>query len=224
MLVFLVRHAEPSGLGGKRFLGQADPPLSREGERQARLLGARLALALSRDDTGVAERGLVGAPLFDAVHSSDLARCMQTAEIIISNQDLHGTAIPVTPHEWLREIDVGLWQGLTWEEAKERYPAEHAERELDLVGYPFPGGESFQDLRDRVVPRFLDLVQQESRAGHHRILVVGHKGVIRVLLAHAFGLPLERIFSIEQEYCAVSVLRVSSTPGGEWRLIAESRS
>ena len=41
MLVFLVRHAEPAGPGGKRFLGQDDPPLSRTGEEQARLLGAR---------------------------------------------------------------------------------------------------------------------------------------------------------------------------------------
>lgn len=205
VLVFLVRHAEPAGPGGKRFLGHADPPLSREGERQARLLGARLAR-------------------FDAVHSSDLGRCMQTAEIIVSSQDPPAMGLPVTPHEWLREIDVGLWQGLTWEEAKERYPAEHAQRELDLVGYPFPGGESFQDLQNRVVPHFLDLVQQESRAGHHRILVVGHKGVNRVLLAHAFGLPLQQIFSVGQDYCAASVLRVSSAPGGEWRLIAESRS
>jgi broad specificity phosphatase PhoE len=221
MLVFLVRHAEPAGPGGKRFLGQDDPPLSRAGEEQARLLGVRLRLLLSGGGTGVAARGQVGDPRFDAVHSSDLARCLQTAEIAIADAVTTGGDATITPHKWLREIDVGLWQGLTWEEARERYPAEHAWREVDPVGRRFPGGESFRDLRERVVPRFRDLVEQESRAGRRRMLVMGHRGVNRVLLAHVLGLPLERIFSIEQDCCAVSVLRVSGSPGGGWRLVAE---
>jgi broad specificity phosphatase PhoE len=73
------------------------------------------------------------------------------------------------------------------------------------------------------VPRFLDLVRQESGAGRQRILVVAHKGVNRVLLAHILGMPLGRIFSIEQDFCAVNVLQVPSDPGGEWRLVAEPR-
>jgi probable phosphoglycerate mutase len=210
-LVFLVRHAEPAGPKGKRFLGWADPPLGPDGRTQARLLVPRLEYQLS---------GTVpGGPSprrFDTAHSSDLARCMQTAEILVS-----GTDIQVTPHEWLREIDVGRWQGLTWEEAKQLHPDEYARRELDLVGHPFPGGESFRDLSDRVVPRFLDLIGEESRAGHTRVLVVAHKGVNRLLLGHFLGLPLGQIFSIGQEYCAVSILKASRGSEGELRLLAE---
>jgi probable phosphoglycerate mutase len=218
MLVFLVRHAEPAGPGGKRFLGQADPPLGPAGREQARLLTSRLGRLLS----GGPADGPSGHPSsdhFDAVHSSDLARCMQTTEILVA-----GTSIPVTPHEWLREVDVGLWQGLTWEEAKERYPADHARRELDPVGHPFPGGESFRDLRNRVAPRFMDLIDEESLAGSARVLVVAHKGVNRVLLTHILGLPLGQIFSIEQDYCAVSALRIIPGPEGGQQVLAEPMS
>jgi molybdenum cofactor cytidylyltransferase len=188
--VFLVRHAEPEGPGGKRYRGQADPPLGPTGDEQARTLADRL---MAR----------TGGACFDAVFSSDLRRAIRTAEIAVDD-----CKTPVTPLPWLREIDVGLWEGLTWDEARERYPAEGLERERDVTGVPFPGGESFADLRARVVPPFERLVEESVAAGRRRILVVAHRGVNRVLLAHFNGLPLEDVFSIEQDYCAVSVLRL----------------
>jgi molybdenum cofactor cytidylyltransferase len=186
--VYLVRHAEPEGPRGRRYAGQADPPLGPRGEEQARRLAARLM-------------ALTGGACFDAVHSSDLQRCLRTAEI--ASEDC-GTVIQA--HPWLREIDVGLWEGLTWEEARQRYPAESAQREQDVTGVPFPEGESLADVHGRVVPPFERLLEDSIAAGHRRVLVVGHKGVNRVLLAHFHDLPLEDIFSIEQDFCAVAVL------------------
>jgi alpha-ribazole phosphatase len=132
-----------------------------------------------------------------------------------------GTGLPVVAHRWLREIDTGLWEGLTWDEARQRYPREYALREHDILGYPFPGGESFRELEARVVPRFLDLIDEEQEADHERVLIVAHKTVNRVLLAHFLGLPLEELFSIQQEYCAVNVLRVSKGPDGGLHVLAE---
>ena len=188
--VFLVRHAEPAGPSGKRYQGQADPPLGPKGEEQARALAGRLM-------------AMTGGACFDAVFSSDLQRTARTAEIAVDD-----CKTPVTPLPWLREIDVGLWEGLTREEARERFPVESHERERDLTGVPFPRGESFKDLRARVVPGFERLVEESIAAGRRRVLVVAHRGVNRVLLAHFRGLPLEGIFSIEQDYCTVTVLRL----------------
>jgi broad specificity phosphatase PhoE len=111
---------------------------------------------------------------------------------------------------WLREIDVGRWDGLTWDEARQHHPAEHLARERDVVGQPFPEGESFKDLQARVVPGFLHIAAESLAAGRRRVLVVGHKGVNRVILAHVLGLPLEDLFSIEQDFCAVTELLVSA--------------
>ena len=62
-------------------------------------------------------------------------------------------------------------------------------------------------MQARVVPSFQRLVEESVAAGHRRVLVVAHKGVNRVLLAHTNGLLLDDIFSIEQDYCAVNALR-----------------
>ena len=200
MSVFLVRHAEPEGPGGRRFLGQADPPLGAGGEAQAKRLAERL-LAMT-----------AGAG-FDSVYSSDLRRSVCTAEILAGPR---GPEVRAEP--WLREIDVGLWEGLTREEASELYPTEHGRREEDVVGEPFPEGESFTDLRARVVPAFLDLLARSRAAGNRHVLVVGHKGVNRVILAHFLGLPLEEIFSIVQDYCAITELQVSGDSAGGLRV------
>ncbi len=190
--VFLVRHAESTAPGGRRFLGQADPDLGVLGEEQAeRLAGTLMAMT--------------GGACFDAIYSSDLRRSLRTAEIVAE-----GCGAVVRAERWLREIDVGLWEGLSWEEARRDYPAEHLERERDVIGQPFPEGESFQDLQARVVPPFLRLIAENLAAGRRRVLVVGHKGVNRVILAHSLGLPLEDVFSIEQDFCATTVLRFSA--------------
>lgn len=223
--VYLVRHAQPAVPPGKRFLGQADPPLGPAGLEQARRLGDRLAEHLEdrmagrpggtsaehTADTDAAESaGSPSAARFDAAYSSDLRRCLQTAEILIGST---GTPLFLLPR--LREIDTGLWQNLTFAEAARLYPAEYAAREKDLIGYRFPGGESFRDLQARVVPAFVDLVNESLAAGRESLLVVGHKGLNRVLLCHLLGLPLEMLFSIEQDYCALTILEIPAEQAGE---------
>jgi probable phosphoglycerate mutase len=136
---------------------------------------------------------------FTAAFSSDLQRAAKTAEIVAAD-----TGVEVELDARLREIDAGLWEGLTAEEAKERFPQDWAERERDLVGHRFPGGESFRELEHRVMAAFLDIV----RRGGERPLIVAHLGVNRVLLGHSLGLPLEKLFSFQQEYCGVEILRV----------------
>jgi len=127
--------------------------------------------------------------------------------------DPHG-ALRVQTDPRLREIDAGLWEWLTFEEAATRFPEQYAERERDLVGYRFPGGESFRDLRERVVPAFLEIVD----SGGANILVVAHLGVNRVLLCEFLGLPLEELFSIKQEYGGLSLISATILLDGSRRI------
>lgn len=195
-----MRHAEPLVSNGqRRFIGHSDPALSPAGADRASRLAERLH------------------PLgLDAVYSSDLRRCLATAEIIareaIPAPSAAVSRVRVDPR--LREIDTGLWEALTFEEAKRLYPREHAERERDLTGYRFPGGESFRDLRDRVVPAFWDIAGE----GAAKVLIVAHRGVNRVLLGEFLGLPLERLFSIRQDHGQMALLRASAPSGGARRI------
>jgi broad specificity phosphatase PhoE len=95
--VLLVRHGESTWNVEGRWQGRADPPLSPEGERQAR-------------DTAAAVDGV------SAIWSSDLARARRTAELLAAA----GVAVRLDAR--LRERDVGSWAGLTTAEIDERYP------------------------------------------------------------------------------------------------------
>lgn len=204
--VYLVRHTEPVLPDkSRRFVGQADLPLSVAGIDQAHRLADRL-----------------GQIDFDVVYASDLRRCLTTAEIIVAKAGTAGqtkSAPRVRPDPRLREIDAGLWEMLGFDEARRSYPREYAERERDLVGFRFPQGESFPELQRRVVAAFGDIVEQ----GDDSILVVAHRGANRVLLCHLLGRPLEELFSIRQEYGCVNLIRISVLPDGSLRTTVDSQ-
>lgn len=183
--IFLARHARPVMPDGpRRFLGQTDPPLAPQGIDQARELARRLAVF----------------PL-TAVYSSDLQRSRQTAVLLAA-----GRGLEIQERDWLREIDAGSWEMLTFEQARELYPEEHAARERDLAGTPFPGGESLLDVQARVVPGFAGLLDVADRDNAGDLLVVGHRALNAVLLSHLLGRPTASAFAIKQEYCALTVI------------------
>lgn len=101
----MVRHGESTWNVEGRWQGQADPPLTELGERQA----------------AVAAHA-VGA--LDAIASSDLQRAARTAAIISAAVGVG----PVLADARLRERDAGPWQGLTRDEIEAEYPGYLAER------------------------------------------------------------------------------------------------
>ena len=196
MNIYLARHTEPVSSDDQwRFLGHSDPPLSPRGIERARELASQLV-----------------AVHFDTVCSSDLTRCLQTARLVAGSEhpDRDPGGISVRPDTRLREIDTGLWEGLTREQSAERYPDEYEARERDLYRHPFPGGESFADVRARALPAFFDA----ALTGDETTLVVTHKGVIRVLLSEFLGLQPDQLFSLSQGYGCVNLVQVSRRPDG----------
>jgi broad specificity phosphatase PhoE len=180
-------------------LGQSDPPLASVGVQQAR----QLARALD-------------SVSFDLIISSDLKRCLSTAQLIAREAAVRQgqDAMDIKADPRLREIDCGLWEGLTLEEAAIRYPDEHSERERDPMRWRFTGGESFLDLRERVFPA----LWEAADSGVGNVLIVGHLGVNRVILCDLQGLPLEDLFSIKLEYCSVAILGVTGPRGAGRRI------
>lgn len=161
--ILLARHGETDWNREGRFQGHADPQLNELGRRQARELGLRLR----------GER-------IDAIWSSDLGRCKQTAFYVASQVNL-----PVRLSGELREMDVGSWSGFTREEIAARWPDEYALwRE---TGRGWPDGEDFDAMQVRIVDAILGIA-----AGHpdEHVLVVTHGGPMRALHAHATGMTL----------------------------------
>lgn len=179
MSLFLLRHGEINPGPERRFVGQTDLPLTDKGVHQAKWWGRRLK------DTGVG-----------AIVASDLVRCRMTAEIIAK-----ATGLPLQLMAQLREIDLGDWENRTMESVRKNEPERWAARGNDLAGFRPPGGESFADLADRVVPVFSQIAEQDGSR-----LIVTHAGVIRVLLCRILGLPLDRLFRFDLNYGSLSII------------------
>jgi len=159
--VYLIRHGETEWNLNGRWQGHADVPLNALGYRQARLLARRLAESSVR---------------FDAIYSSDLDRAFQTAWELGA-----AVKVPVQLLPPLREIDLGAWSGLTYEEIKARFPSEI---ELLNLGHDIPrgGGESMRALQKRVVEAVDAIVAHHSG---QTLALVTHGGCVRALLTHA---------------------------------------
>jgi len=160
--VVIIRHGQSQGNAEGRFGGHTDTPLSPRGRRQAEATARALA-----------------SEKFDAIYSSDLPRAIETATPLARL-----TGAPLETTEALRERSVGVMEGLTFEEAAERYPEQYQallHRDFEHV---LEGGESYRQTLDRAAGK-LDEVIEKHRGG--RIVVFTHTGAICILILHLMG-------------------------------------
>ncbi len=179
--IYLIRHGQVAGFDQPRYNGQADVELTPLGIEQYHLLKERLA------DKNIS-----------ACYSSDLSRCKTGAEIICQ-------AFGIKPaiNRELRELNIGAWEGMTWQEIKAEWPDEWQARLEDLVNFRVPQGENLLDVEARVMPVICNAVERHKG---EEILVVAHGGVNRIVLLHAIGAPLAGLFNIEQNYCCLNII------------------
>jgi probable phosphoglycerate mutase len=144
-------------------------------------------LDVSLDDVGRAQAAAVAEALAEAspyaVVSSDLSRARDTAEAVASR-----AGVTLRTDERLREIALGEWQGLTGEEAAERFPDEHAawRRGEDVRR---GGGETYWDAGVRAAECIRSLL--ESLPDGRTLIAVTHGGTARGALGVLLELPVE---------------------------------
>nr|XP_055040292.1 6-phosphofructo-2-kinase/fructose-2,6-bisphosphatase 2 isoform X2 [Misgurnus anguillicaudatus] len=103
------------------------------------------------------------------VWTSQLRRTIQTAEAL---------RVPYEQWKILNEIDAGVCEEMTYEMIQNSFPEEYALRDQDKYHYRYPGGESYQDLVQRLEPVIMELERQGD------VLVICHQAVMRCLLAY----------------------------------------
>lgn len=187
--ILLLRHGEVQndGNNAKRFIGQIDLPLSDKGRGQAKYWWEQLS----------------DVPLAQII-SSDLSRSMETASIIAGHRSLD-----VEPQAGLREIQLGRWDGLTFCQVRERWPDAFRQRGMQIADFRPPGGESFLDLQQRVVPVFEKAVDNAGR----NILIVAHAGVNRMILCHLLDIPPGNLFRLSQDWGAMNLIERQAPNG-----------
>lgn len=179
--LLLVRHGEVVRRGQGTFLGFTDLGLSNRGKRQVQALAEYLK--------GVS---------LDQAYASDLKRAVDSARSICQDRSIK----PVTRPDF-REMNMGDWDGKSWEEIKKKNPGIKSLFFYDLKNFYFPGGENWTQFRSRILKGLKTLLKENQGKD---ILLVAHAGVNRIILAQALGLQFKNMFFMDQGYACLNII------------------
>jgi probable phosphoglycerate mutase len=176
-VTLLLRHGQTPMSVQKRYAGRSDVPLTETGVLQAAAAAKRLASA----GIGV----IVTSPLLRATRTAQ-----EVAEV---------TGAPVVTDEGFRETDFGAWEGLTFVEVRQRWPAEMTAWLADAAVAP-PGGESLAEVSARVTEALRRVLADRA---HQTILIVSHVTPIKTLVAAALLAPPAALYRMHLDVAAL---------------------
>lgn len=195
--LLLLRHGQTELSVQRRYSGRGNPPLT----------------ALGREQAARAAKMLAGKGDIAAIVSSPLGRARETAEA--AGQAL---GLPVRVMDGLIETDFGDWEGMTFLEARERDPELHS-RWLGDPSLPAPGGESFDQVRERIEGVRRDLVALYPGAN---VLVVSHVTPIKTLLQLALGVGPSLLYRLHLDLASHSIAEFYPDGGSSVRLVNDT--
>jgi broad specificity phosphatase PhoE len=169
--LWLVRHGQTDWNLTGRWQGQASdaPGLNDTGHAQVLTIYEQL-------------KGIK----FSAIYSSDLLRARQTAELIA---ELLGLPVILEPR--LREINLGVWEGMPSNLIEAKYPKELAARARNSFYERAPNGESPREVADRVLMAINEIANKHP---DESVLIVAHGISLAVIICHSEGFPMEDVY------------------------------
>ncbi|MGC0364570.1 broad specificity phosphatase PhoE/ribonuclease HI [Rhodococcus sp. 27YEA15] len=195
--MLLLRHGQTAMSVDRRYSGRGNPALTQLGRAQAAGAAARIG-----------GRGGV-----DVVVCSPLGRTRETAEA-----SARVLGLPVIVHEGLIETNFGEWDGLTFSEAAERDPELHARWRGDTSVRP-PGGESFDEVHERIVAVRDDLIATYAGA---TLLVVSHVTPIKTLVQLALDAGPSVLYRMHLDLASLSIADFYPDGGASVRLVNDT--
>ncbi len=168
MELYVARHGESVyNLEGRLTGKEANSPLTHKGKLQAIELGKSIA-----------------SLEFDAIYCSPLIRATETAKLALND------CCELIIDERLAEISLGDMNGLTFEEAQQKYPESGMLFLTDPLSYKTPpNAESIENMISRI-GSFLDDLAKQS---YKRVFVQAHGYVLRVMYSCCFDKSVESV-------------------------------
>ena len=161
MEIYLIRHTTPAVERGVCY-GQTDIDVTSTFEIEAAAIKQHVLVSIQQ------------------VYSSPLKRCTKLAGYLFPS---HSIAL----HQHLKEINCGEWEMKKWNDI----PTEISNAWMnDFVNNPFPGGENYVQLQERVITVFSKIVESRNSSA-----IVAHGGVLRSIMSHVTQTALEDSFN-----------------------------
>ncbi|MGN6679456.1 MAG: MSMEG_4193 family putative phosphomutase [Streptosporangiaceae bacterium] len=184
-LVLVVRHGLTAATGNALSGRTPGIPLDDRGRSQAAAIAGRLSQVR-----------------LDAIISSPLERCAQTATAIAEQQL---ACNEVTIDDRLIEVGYGDWTGQSLRKLAREPLWRVVQAHPSAVTFPGPGGETLPDIQRRAVTAIRDW---NGRLGPEAVyLICSHADVIKAILADSLGLHLDLYQRIQIDPCSLSVIR-----------------
>jgi probable phosphoglycerate mutase len=182
--VLLVRHGLTATTGHVLTGWTPGIPLDDRGQAQAAALAARLA------------------PLpLDAIVSSPLERCQQTAAAIAATRD----GQQVSTDDRVGECRYGDWTGKPLKKLTAEPLWRVVQAHPSAVTFPGPEGESMPDMQHRAVAAVRDWNARLGKDATY--LICSHGDVIKAIVADSLGLHLDQCQRIQADPCSLTVIR-----------------
>lgn len=175
--LILIRHGATDWNLEKRYIGFKDTGLNDKGIKQAK----KLTLKLNKEKVS-------------KVYSSDSKRTLEFAKIIFRG-------FPIKKEPKLREMNFGVFEGLTYKELMKKYPKLYTSWLNDPFGIVIPGGDSLCDFRNRL-KRFLKKIISVDK--NRTIAIITHAGPIKIIINEI--LKTENIWKINVGLASISII------------------
>ncbi|NLJ59143.1 MAG: histidine phosphatase family protein [Tissierellia bacterium] len=182
--IYITRHGETVWNREFRFQGYKDSDLTEKGIAAAELLADRI------EEIDI-----------DYIITSPLGRAYETAQIVRGKKD-----VEVIRHEGLKELNLGDFEGMRYEDIKNEYGKLLSRIEGDPFNVRYPNGENLNEFSERVKIAFNEIVEEYK---NKTILIVAHGGTIKCIesLVKDFKISKDWISSVVQN-CSLSYIEV----------------
>lgn len=170
MKIYLTRHGETEWNKMGKLQGWKNSNLTEKGIEDANNL-----------------KDLISDVPFDLVYTSDLGRAVSTTEILTSDRDKPKIVIT----ERLRELSLGIWEGMTYDDTKLNYPNEYHDYIYNPQLYKPEIGEDYSDLMSRVNSVLDEIINSDAE----NVLIVTHGVTLMAIINAINNTPIENFWN-----------------------------
>jgi broad specificity phosphatase PhoE len=167
--IHIFRHGETEWNLEGRMQGFKDSALTERGKSQA-----------------IDARGKIEFVDFDVAYCSTSSRAVDTTKLL-----LNGHQVPIHKLDNLREINMGKWEGMRYDDVKQQYSLEHYDFWNNPGKFKAVEGESFYELASRSVEVVENIIKKHNGK---KVLLVSHAALIKTLLTSLQSRPLDQLW------------------------------